>query len=37
MILKQQLLLRSLRLGDLKVATLDDVEVIAFLSFPENS
>ena len=37
MVLKQQLLLISLRLGDLEVAAPNDVEVVAFLSFPTNS
>ena len=37
MVLKQQLLLISLRLGDLEVAALYDVKVVALLSFPRNS
>ena len=37
MVLKQQLLLMSLQLGDLEVTALNDVEVVAFLSFPKNS
>lgn len=36
MVLKQQLLLISLRLRDLEVAALYDIKVITFLSFPEH-